>query len=170
MRAFREGDSTAFEALFARHSGPVHGFVAKLTGDQATAEDLTQVTFASILRSKDRFVDGMKFTPWLYAIATNAARGVHRQRKVRTRAADEQKAMSPQSVEPTDFDPGLQRALSEAIDQLPPAQREAVVLHKLQGLSFEEVAETLGVSPTAARIKAHRGYTKLRELLAHLKD
>jgi RNA polymerase sigma-70 factor (ECF subfamily) len=43
-------------------------------------------------------------------------------------------------------------------------------MHKLQGMSFEEIAEVMGVSPTAARIKASRGYAKLRELLAHLKD
>ena len=60
--------------------------------------------------------------------------------------------------------------MSQAIAQLPPAQRDAVLMHKVQGLSFDEIAEAMGVSSTAARIKAHRGYAKLRELLAHLRD
>jgi RNA polymerase sigma-70 factor (ECF subfamily) len=170
MRRFQEGDQAAFNALYTRHAGTVYGFLQKLTGDAATAEDLTQVTFTSMVRSRDRFVDGMKLTPWLFTIAANAGRGVHRQRAVRTRAHEAELASTEVTTSQPSFDPGLQREVNEAIQKLPAAQREAVVLHKLQGLSFDEIAEILGVSSTAARIKAHRGYTRLRELLAHLKD
>lgn len=170
MRRFRDGDEAAFDTLYARHSGPVFGFLQRLTRDQATAEDLVQVTFTSVVRSRDRFLDHMKLTPWLFTIAANAARGVHRQRTVRARVHEEQQVGAEVSVAPPEFDPGLRREVDAAMDKLPPAQREAVVLHKVQGLSFDEVAQILGVSATAARIKAHRGYEKLRELLAHLKD
>ena len=169
MRRFREGDDGAFELLFERHASAVNGFLRKLTGDSATAEDLTQTTFTSLIRSKDRFVDGMKLTPWLFQVAANAARGLHRHRKVRERADQADVAAEPIVYQPG-FDPGLEREVSQAIDQLPPAQRDAVLMHKVQGLSFDEIAEAMGVSSTAARIKAHRGYAKLRELLAHLRD
>lgn len=170
MRRFRDGEDAAFDALYARHSGAVFGFLQRLVRDEATAEDLVQVTFTSLVRSRDRFLDSMKLTPWLFTIAANAARGVHRQRAVRTRAHETQQLGAEVSVAPPEFDPGLRREVDAAMNKLPPAQREAVVLHKVQGLSFEEVAQVLGVSPTAARIKAHRGYEKLRELLANLKD
>jgi RNA polymerase sigma-70 factor (ECF subfamily) len=170
MRRFRDGEDSAFDALYARHAGTVFGFLNKLTRDQAMAEDLTQITFTSMVRSRDRFLDHMKLTPWLFTIAANAARGVHRQKVVRERTAYEQKATAELTSEPPSYDPGLRRAVDEAMVQLPPAQREAVVMHKVQGMTFEEIAEVMGVTPTAARIKAHRGYAKLRELLAHLKD
>src|SRR5204862_531283 len=68
----------------------------------------------------------------------------------------------------------LSLAASSPTDTLmaapPVAQREVVVLHKVEGLSFEQVAEAIGITSTAARIRAHRGYVKLRELLKHLEE
>ncbi|MFT3708582.1 MAG: sigma-70 family RNA polymerase sigma factor [Archangium sp.] len=170
MRRFRDGEDAAFDAIYSRHAGTVFGFLNKLTRDSAMAEDLVQITFTSMVRSRDRFLDSMKLTPWLFTIAANAARGVHRQKVVRERTAHEQKASAEVVSEQPTYDPGLRRAVDEALVKLPEAQREAVVMHKVQGMSFEEIAEVMGVSSTAARIKAHRGYAKLRELLAHLKD
>ena len=170
MRAFRDGDDAAFDLLFERHSRPLHGFLLRMAGDRVAAEDLVQVTFTSLIRSKDRFLDRTPFKPWLFTIATNAAREAHRRRQVRVRAHEAQLDAPELSVDPPSFDSGLQRQLSDALTQLPAAQREAVVLHKVEGLTFEEVAEVLGVTASAARLKAHRGYARLRELLAHLKD
>jgi RNA polymerase sigma-70 factor (ECF subfamily) len=53
---------------------------------------------------------------------------------------------------------------------LPVPQREAVVLHKVEGWNFDEISAALGISPTAARIRAHRGYERLRELLKDLQE
>lgn len=170
MKRFRDGEDAAFEALFGRHSGPVFGFLQRMVGERAAAEDLAQITFTSLIRSKDRFLDGMPFKPWLFTIAANAAREAHRSRQVRVRAREASLDVSETIAEPPSFDSGLQRQLTQALTQLPAAQREAVVLHKVQGLSFDEIADVLGVTASAARIKAHRGYARLRELLAHLKD
>ena len=67
-------------------------------------------------------------------------------------------------------DPGLRNELAKAFAALPEAQREAVLLHKVHGLTFEQIAEAVGTSPTAARIRAHRGYERLRSLLGHLEE
>jgi RNA polymerase sigma factor (sigma-70 family) len=69
---------------------------------------------------------------------------------------------------PAMSDPGVRKRIEAAFAQLPDQQREAVVLHKINGLSFEEIAQALGISETAARIRAHRGYEKLRSLLEGL--
>jgi RNA polymerase sigma factor (sigma-70 family) len=69
------------------------------------------------------------------------------------------------TVEQAPSDPGLRRKLERALAALPAQQREAVVMHKVHGLSFDDIAESLGVTSTAARIRAHRGYERLRELL-----
>ena len=66
-------------------------------------------------------------------------------------------------------DPGLARLVEGALAQLPSSQREAVVLHRFEGFSFREIADLLGVSETAVKVRAHRGYERLRVLLAHLR-
>lgn len=167
MERFCQGDTRGLELLYGRHAAPVQSFLRSMVRDTALAEDLVQVTFMSVLRSPDRFEPGNKVSNWLFAIAANAARDALRRRG---RSPEElAKAGAPPadiSVEPQVEDAGLKRAVEAALQQLPVSHREAVVLHKVQGLSFDEIAKSLGISSTAARLRAHRGYEKLRELLA----
>ena len=74
MRRFRDGDAKAFDALFGRHVSAVRAYLTRLTGDGATADDLTQATFLSVVKARDRYVTSAAFKPWLYAIATNEVR------------------------------------------------------------------------------------------------
>ena len=67
-------------------------------------------------------------------------------------------------------DPGLRTAIAKAFEALPASQREAVLLHKVHGLTFEQIAEALESTPTAVRIRAHRGYERLRALLGHVES
>lgn len=169
MQRFCAGDQRAFEELYDRLAPGVQGFLKPMVRDAATAEDLLQVTFLSVIRARDRYAPGSPVSAWVYAIAANAARDVLRRRarglEELERTATGQADLAVDSVQ---GDPGLRRALEGALAELPSAQREAVVLHKVQGLSFEQIAQSLGTSATAVRIRAHRGYEKLRKLLAHL--
>ena len=72
----------------------------------------------------------------------------------------------PTEVAPRDF--ALERTVRQALAQLPPPQREAIVLHRFEGFSFSEIAEVLGLSESAVKVRAHRGYVRLRGLSAHL--
>jgi RNA polymerase sigma-70 factor (ECF subfamily) len=65
-------------------------------------------------------------------------------------------------------DPALEKAVRVALAQLPVQQREAIILHRFEGFSFSEIAETLGLTESAVKVRAHRGYVRLRRLLAHL--
>lgn len=169
MERFCDGAHEAFEALFARHAGRVQGFLARMVRDGALAEDLLQSTFLSVIRARGRYEPGTRFIPWLMTIAANAARDALRhQRHVEAYASTGDGVASAPVVEPSDADPGLRKQLLDALQQLPPDQREAVVLSKVEGWSFEEIAALRGIRPGAARLRAHRGYEKLRELLGGL--
>lgn len=164
MERFLEGDAAAFDALFARHARSVRGYLAKLTGSDAVADDLTQVTFVSMVRGRGRFQRGAKVKPWLYAIATNAARDWRRRSKFESVSDDGELPDGPaEPVPERDF--GLEKVVKNALQQLPEAQREAIVLNRYEGLSFAEIAEHAGVTESAVKVRAHRGYERLRELL-----
>lgn len=165
MERFLGGDASAFEALFTRHSARVHAYLRRMVGTTA-ADDLTQTTFLSVVRSRSRFQRGARFRPWLYAIASNAARD--QLRRARFEQPTDDGELAEQSAEDILPDPALERAVHGALAQLPLQQREAILLHRFQGFSFGEIAEALGVTESAVKVRAHRGYVRLRDLLAHL--
>lgn len=170
LERFCQGDARAFESLYSRYAAPLRGYLARLVRTGATADDLVQLTFLSVVRSRGRFISGSRVRPWLYAIATNAARDLLRRRQGEERARFEELQAQAEAVEPSLPDPGLEARVRRALAELPEAQREAIVLHRYQGLGFSEIAEAVGISETAAKVRAHRGYERLRGLLADLKE
>lgn len=171
MERFKAGDDSAFDPLFQRHSQPIHGFLIRMVRDRFLAQDLLQTTFLSMVRARGRYEKGTAFQPWLLTIAANAARdSLRRQRRGENAMDVVGRTESERTTEQTVSDHGARKEIEDAFAKLPAQQREAVILHKLQGFSFEQIAETLGISMTAARIRAHRGYEKLRSLLGHLEE
>jgi RNA polymerase sigma factor (sigma-70 family) len=167
MERFCQGVVGAFDTLYARHAGALKGYLTRLTGTPSAADDVLQATFLSLVRARGRFRRGARLKPWLYAIATNAARD-WRRRGSQEEAVPEE--VQEEGAEMVVADPGLERRVRAALEALPEGTRLAILLHRFEGLSFSEVAEVLGVSETAAKVRAHRGYTRLRELLADLEE
>ena len=166
MERFCDGDGRAFEALYARHARPVQSFLQRMVGDAAAAEDLLQVSFLSVIRSPDRWRRGSRVAPWLFSIAANAARDALRRRR---RTPEDPGADVPERPsEETPSDPVLQQRLSAALQELPLPQREAVVLHRVLGWTFEEMSGALGVNAATLRVRAHRGEERLRQRLGGL--
>jgi RNA polymerase sigma factor (sigma-70 family) len=163
MERFCRGERAAFDALFRRHAANLTRYLTRLTGSLAAAEDAVQLTFLSVVRSKDQYRAGSKVKPWLYAIASNAARDRFR------RTSKEQVSANDDGVDSNHDDvhgdAGLRRRLLEALQRLPEAQREAVVLHRLEGFTFAEIAEAVGANETAVKVRAFRGTQVLRDLL-----
>jgi RNA polymerase sigma-70 factor (ECF subfamily) len=166
MDRFCSGDGAAFDALFTRHAPGVQAFLHRMVRDRALAEDLLQMTFLSVVRSQDRFQPGAKVAPWLFSIAANTARDALRRRGRQAEDAMDEAAHQADTAVPSD--PALARRIQEALDALPEQQREAVVLLRLHGWSFEDMAEALGCTSVAVRIRAHRGYERLRDVLGPL--
>lgn len=162
MTRFQRGERAAFDELFRRHAAPLTSYLVRVTGSAAAAEDAVQLTFLSVLRSKDQFQRGSRLKPWLYAIASNAARDRHRRARREVGAGDDPVEAGLDAVH---GDLGLRRRLLAALQELPEPQREAVVLHRLDGWSFAEIAEVVGANETAVKVRAFRGTQRLRELL-----
>jgi RNA polymerase sigma factor (sigma-70 family) len=164
MQRFIDGDAGAFDVLFERYGAPLHGYLWRLLGDRALVDDLTQTTFLSLVRARGRFRPGARFRPWLYAIATNAARDHLRRTHERLTATGElpADAASEEAPEP---DAPLDAAVQRALAQLPESWRTVVVMHRFEELPFAEIAEVLGTTEGAVKVRAHRGYERLRELL-----
>jgi RNA polymerase sigma factor (sigma-70 family) len=169
MEQFCRGDEHAFEDLYARYAPAVLAFLSRMVRDPALAEDLLQVTFLSVVRARGRYQPGTNVRSWVFAIAGNAGRDALRRRAARREdlSASAESAAPPVAA-PGGVDPGATRILQDALMQLPFEQREAVVLHKLHELSFDEISKVLGITVSAAKVRAHRGYHRLRELLAPL--
>lgn len=159
--AFQSGEVRAFEVLFDRYAGRVRGLMMRLTGDAALARDLTQVAFLSVVRGRGRFTGGGRFKPWLFTVAMNALRDHARRRKREVLEAEPPE--TPVSAPTPDH--ALERSVHEALAALSKDQREAVVLHHVHGFTFKEVATMVGCSVSAAKVRAHRGNRRLRELL-----
>ncbi len=169
MAQFCIGHEAAFDEIYRRHATSVHSFLRRMVGQPDLADDLLQNTFFSVVRARGRYLPGTSLRSWIFTIAANTARDARRRARVR---ADLVRAhgVDEGSVDPIHPDPPAARALQQALADLPDDQREAVLLHKMQGLGFAEVAEVLGISVGAAKVRAHRGYEKLRARLGALEE
>ncbi|WP_211279058.1 RNA polymerase sigma factor SigE [Streptomyces longwoodensis] len=160
-----------WEEIVSTHSARVYRLAYRLTGNQHDAEDLTQEVFVRVFRSLSTYSPGT-FEGWLHRITTNLFLDmVRRKQRIRFDALGEDAAERLASKEPTPqqvfndahFDADVQQAL----DTLAPEFRAAVVLCDIEGLSYEEIAATLGVKLGTVRSRIHRGRSQLRKALAH---
>jgi RNA polymerase sigma-70 factor, ECF subfamily len=161
----------SWEQVVQEHSGRVYRLAYRLTGNQHDAEDLTQEVFVRVFRSLSSYTPGT-FEGWLHRITTNLfLDGARRRKRIRFDAlgddADDRwpgRDPGPErSFEHGNLDVDVQAALAA----LPPDFRAAVVLCDLEGLSYEEIAATLGIKLGTVRSRIHRGRAQLREALAH---
>jgi RNA polymerase sigma-70 factor (ECF subfamily) len=161
----------SWEQVVREHSTRVYRLAYRLSGNAQDAEDLTQETFVRVFRSLADFTPGT-FEGWLHRITTNLFLDmVRRRQRIRFDALPEDTerlpgtAPSPEQVyADTHLDPQIQAAL----DALSPDFRVAVVLCDIEGLTYEEIAATLGIKLGTVRSRIHRGRVQLREALAHL--
>ncbi|MCF6525540.1 RNA polymerase sigma factor SigE [Streptomyces sp. JJ36] len=161
----------SWEEIVSTHSARVYRLAYRLTGNQHDAEDLTQEVFVRVFRSLSTYTPGT-FEGWLHRITTNLFLDtVRRKQRIRFDALADDAAERLPSREPTPqqhfndthFDADVQQAL----DTLAPEFRAAVVLCDIEGLSYEEIAATLGVKLGTVRSRIHRGRSHLRKALRH---
>ncbi|HEX9622701.1 MAG TPA: RNA polymerase sigma factor [Polyangiaceae bacterium] len=163
MVAYAAGDLSAFRELFARYAPILLRLLLRDLRVREEAQDLLQQVFLQLHRARRDYDPDRRVKPWLYTIALNLKREYFRFQKRRPTTSLEDTVRA----EPVDtsFDPERAdeaRRVRRALGTLPPEQREVIELHWFEGLSFPEVAECLGITVSAAKVRAHRGYLRLR--------
>jgi RNA polymerase sigma-70 factor (ECF subfamily) len=160
-----------WETIVAEHSARVYRLAYRLTGNRQDAEDLTQDVFIRVFRSLDTYEPG-NFPGWLHRITTNLFLDrVRRKSRLRMDGFGEgaedrllsHEVLPESAVHDANFDPDIEMALASLSDEF----RVAVVLCDIEGLSYEEIADVLGIKLGTVRSRIHRGRTQLREALAH---
>ena len=163
-RYARSGDREAFAVLFARYAPRMLGLFRRSTGDAVLAQDLVQQTFLQIHRARRDYRRGAAVRPWFFAIAMNVRREHFRRASRRRETSLDATGHREPSQEP-DASTATERAVRRALARLPEAQREVVLLHYYEGLSMGEVAQAVGASRGAVKVRAHRAYKVLRDIL-----
>ncbi len=160
-----------WEEIVDQHSTRVFRLAYRLTGNRHDAEDLTQDVFVRVFRSLSSYTPGT-FEGWLHRITTNLFLDRAR-RKQRIRfdalAEDADERLEGREISPAQAydERHLDADIQAALDSLAPEYRAAVVLCDIEGLTYEEIAASLGVKLGTVRSRIHRGRAQLRVALEH---
>ena len=162
---FASGDIEAFEALFRQLQAEVYGWIVRVVRDPSTAEDLTVETFWRMYRAHARFDPTRNPVPWARRIATNVALDYLKHERLESELPDE----VPQANSP---DPVLARELRDqirrAFNHLPPKLRIPAILALVEERPYEEIAEALGTTTGAVKLRVFRAVRILRKQLRNM--
>lgn len=167
VTAARGGSVPAFEALYRRHVGRVHGVVARLVGGIGTrAEDLTQEAFVRAWQALPEFRSESAFGTWLHRLAVNTALMDMRSRKVRAHDESDDDGLDwVGDGDSAGHATALGMDLQRAVASLPPRARAVLVLYDIEGWKHEEIAAELGMAVGSSKAQLHRARALLREKL-----
>lgn len=181
----RDGHEAAYRELIRRYERPVFSLVLRMVRDRQLAEDLSQETFIKALNAIGSYRPEYKFSSWIFKIANNAAIDHLRRRELDTLSLDgAPHAATPEEIEATALQVGdkgetpleeleareLGSAIERAIAQLRPEYRACILLRHVEGLAYEEIAQSLDLPLGTVKTYIHRARHELRDLLAHLKQ
>ncbi len=174
---FQQGDLQAFDILVRRYKDQLLNYVYRFVGNRSDAEDIVQETFLRVYKNKHYYKEIAKFSTWIYTIAGNLAKTELRRRKRR-------KIFSVSNFvnDEKDFDiPDAERSpeqqvdgslkddiIQKAIEKLPPKFKEVILLRDVQGFSYEEISQILGIPLGTVKSRVNRGRLKLQEDLKFL--
>ena len=168
--AARSGDRQAFDELVRRTFVDTFTLARRLTGNEEDARDVVQEAYLRAWKGIGKFRGEAAFSTWMYRITANAAASnIQRRRRHRTESfsddfepvdtsAEELVSQGAESAEALD-------RISAALDDLPVKLRSVVVLKDVYGLSHEAIADELGITVSAAKVRLHRARRKLRDVL-----
>lgn len=172
MVAYAQGDQAAFGLLFARNAPLLTRVVRAQVGSDEECRDIVQQTFLQLHRARRDYHQGEPLRPWLLTIAYNLCRDRWRSRGRHHEVPIEQATPPVESITASDLLQERQQAahLHEALASLPVEQRRVIELHWFAGLSLPDVAAAVGASLSAVKVRAHRGYERLRRQLGLTKE
>lgn len=175
MLAFRDGDASAFDALYRRYGGPLLRHLERIVRRRAVAEELLQETFLRVHRARDRYEPQARFSTWLYTIATNLALNELRRPHVARphRSTDEpfgdgtlpELSADRLSSEDLAHARRVGSAIGAALEAIPARQREALLRTAVDGESYAEIAVALDTTEKSVKALVHRARVALVDRL-----
>ncbi|HVM02192.1 MAG TPA: RNA polymerase sigma factor [Acidimicrobiales bacterium] len=184
VRRLQAGDEAAFTALVERFHAPLLRLAMAFVPSRAVAEDVVQDTWIGVVRGIERFEGRSTLKTWLYRIALNRARsaGVKARRETPTDLARSEPAVPPHRFDTAggwsdppaawaeDAEDRLEAKRTVALianhlDEVPPAQRQVLLLRDFEGLPAAEVCQLLGITEANQRVLLHRGRSRIRSMV-----
>lgn len=171
LRYGADGDMAAFEELYGRHKGPLYRYLLRQCTDPDAAQDLYQEVWSRVIRAREGYRPSGKFAAWLFRMARNCL--ADRARQARRRPGETWwEGLDEHPLSGDDRGPEDERALDEsasrlrvALDELPPEQRDAFLLHQESGLTLEEIGRVAGVGRETVKSRLRYAVSRLRERL-----
>ena len=182
MQRVRDGDAVAFRELFAKYSEAVVNFAYRFVNSRPRAEELAQDAFLQIYRARARYEAKARFTTYLYRVVTNLCLNELRRfdyqgkteplegRPLENGEEGSRELPDRSLPEIEDLLAGAETGvrIKKVLDRLPPNQKSALLLSRVEGLSYQEVAECLEITESAVKSLIFRATQTLREELADL--
>jgi RNA polymerase sigma-70 factor (ECF subfamily) len=170
VSAAQAGDNRAFEELVRATYTDVYALAYRLTGNEEDARDVVQEAYLRAFKGLKRFRGEAKFSTWMYRITANCASTAmtkgqkHRHEELEDEAplADSRPENDPEAAGDAEL---LRQRLNDALEELPPRLRAVVVLRDMYDLPHQAIADELGISEAAAKVRLHRARRRLRERL-----
>jgi len=182
MLRFQQGDESAYATLVGRFTEPILNLAWKFLGSRTEAEDLAQEVFLRVFRARKSYTVQAKFSTWLYRVTANACLNrIKSKTNERVRSlhstGEDGRELGRSVQDPEAEEPGLglereelHREVRRAVEELPANQRLALIMNKYDGLAYEQIAESMGLTVMAVKSLLMRARVKLKETLArHLR-
>jgi RNA polymerase sigma-70 factor (ECF subfamily) len=181
----KQGNEMAYRELIRRYERPVFSLIYRMVRNRELAEDLSQETFIKVLNAVQSYRPEFKFSSWVFKIANNAAIDHLRRRELDTLSLEgSPHAETPEMVEATALQVSerqetqleevehreLGGQIEYAIQKLRPEYRSCILLRHVEGRTYEEIADVLGLPLGTVKTYIHRARNELRIMLGHLRD
>jgi len=171
VSAARQGSQEAYQSLVGRFAPGLMGYFYRNTGSRSEAEDLLQDVFLRLVKALPAYREKERFEIWLYRMAQHLLIDYWRKKKVKLTPED---WMLEEEVRQDPLERSVAKErddeLQQALSQLSPQQREVITMRYFSDLTFEEISKINGTPMGTALARAHRGLSKLRELLSEKKS
>ncbi len=167
IKAFKEGDESAFKDLVLRHKEKVRNLIYLNLGNTSSIDDISQEVFLSVYRKLKQFRFQSQFTTWLYTITINKIRDHVRKQKIMSIfsafSGDDSDNFPDTGSQRENFD--INEMVREAIAKLPPKLREPLILRDFEGMSYQEISETTGIESGTVKSRIFRAREALKKHL-----
>lgn len=173
----KNNNHKAFEILIQRFKNPLTNYVYRFLGDYESCVDVVQETFVKVYRYKDNYSSVAKFSTWIYTIAGNLARSEYKRKRRKSffsinRYGEDEKTydIPDESYRPdVTADSNLKKEIiQKALLKVSESYREAVILRDIQELSYEEIAQIIGIEVGTVKSRINRGRAELQKLLKNI--